>query len=483
MRPSLRRRLAFTHAAVAIVAVVAIAAIVVVIGGRRFNQYASADQRQRIQTVVRAITSGYHSGTGWDPPTITTIDQLALTNDLRVWVYDANNVLVFTAGHMAAGMNGGAKRGGANMMGSGSAGTGANMMSSGQAGVGLGAGAQVKRYTLAVDGRAIGVAVIAQPGAAALPLNSAFRRDLLIYLVIAGVAVAFAAVVIGVIATRRVTAPLEALTAAAGAMSRGERRQRVTVDRADHRDEVGALAVAFNDMAQAIEQQESWRRVMTADLAHELRTPLATIQARVEALQDGVLPPSNENLAIIADEVARLGRLLGALRYLDDMDAETFHLQHIPIRLDDVAAEAVAAAREQFVVAQIDLDLQSQATTVVGDRDRLRQVIDNLLTNALKFTPAGGRVAMRVARGDPDYVELTVRDTGSGIAAADLPNVFERFYRGAGSHAYPGVGLGLAIARRLVEAHGGSITATSETGAGALFIVRLPLIADGDGDN
>jgi two-component system sensor histidine kinase BaeS len=266
-------------------------------------------------------------------------------------------------------------------------------------------------------------------------------------------------------------------------MSRGERRQRVTVDRADHRDEVGALAVAFNDMAQAIEQQESWRRVMTADLAHELRTPLATIQARVEALQDGVLPPSNENLAIIADEVARLGRLLGALRYLDDMDAETFHLQHIPIRLDDVAAEAVAAAREQFVVAQIDLDLQSQATTVAGDRDRLRQVIDNLLTNALKFTPAGGRVAMRVARGDPDYVELTVRDTGSGIAAADLPNVFERFYRGAGSHAYPGVGLGLAIARRLVEAHGGSITAPSETGAGALFIVRLPLIADGDGDN
>jgi two-component system sensor histidine kinase BaeS len=480
MRPSLRRRLAFTHAAVALVAVVAIATIVVVIGGHRFNQYASADQSQRTRTVVNAITSGYQPGTGWDQPTITTIDQLALTNDLRVWVYNVNNTLVFTAGHMATGMNGSAKGSGAGMMGNGGAGAGAGMMGNGQASAGLGAGAQVKRYTLTVGGQTVGVAVLAQPGAAELPLNSAFRRDLLVYLVVAGVVVAFVAVTIGVVATRRVTAPLEALTAAVGAMSRGERRQRVTVDAAERRDEVGALAAAFNDMAQAIEQQEQWRRVMTADLAHELRTPLATIQARVEALQDGVLPPSSENLAIIADEVARLGRLLGALRSLDDMDAETFHLQHKPLRLDDVAGEAVAAARERFVAAQIDLDLQTQAATVAGDRDRLRQVIDNLLTNALKFTPAGGRVAVSVASTDSGFAELTVRDTGRGIAATDLPHVFERFYRGSGSQAYPGAGLGLAIAYRLVEAHGGSIAAQSDGGsAGAVLIVRLPLVAEG----
>lgn len=480
MSPSLRRRLAFTHAAVALVAVVAIAAIVVVIGGRRFNQYASADQSQSIQTVVRAITSGYHSGIGWDPPTITTINQLALTNGLRVWVYNVDNSLVFTAGHMAAGMNAGSKTSGLGMMGNGGAGAGVNMMGAGQAGAGLGAGAQVKRYTLATNGQTIGVAVIAQPGAAGLPLNSAFRRDLLVYLIIAGALVAFVAVAIGVVATRRVTAPLEALTAAAAAMSRGERRQRVTVNRAERPDEVGALAAAFNDMAQAIEQQESWRRVMTADLAHELRTPLATIQARVEALQDGVLPASNDNLAIIADEVARLGRLLGALRSLDDMDAENFRLQPRPLRLDDVATEAVAAARERFIAAQIDLDLQTQAATVAGDHDRLRQVIDNLLTNALKFTPAGGRVTVRVTTMDSGQAELTVRDTGSGIAAADLPNVFKRFYRGAGSHTQPGAGLGLAIARRLVEAHGGTITAESDAGAGTLLVVRLPLAADGD---
>jgi two-component system sensor histidine kinase BaeS len=492
MRPSLRRRLAFTHAAVALVAVVAIATIVVVIGGHRFNQYASADQSQRTRTVVNAITSGYQPGTGWDQPTITTIDQLALTNDLRVWVYNVNNTLVFTAGHMATGMNGSAKGSGAGMMGNGGAGAGAGMMGNGgagagagmmgngQASAGLGVGAQVKRYALTVGGQAVGVAVLAQPGASELPLNSAFRRDLLVYLVVAGVVVAFVAVTIGVVATRRVTAPLEALTAAAGAMSRGERRQRVTVDAAGRRDEVGALAAAFNDMAQAIEQQEQWRRVMTADLAHELRTPLATIQARVEALQDGVLPPSSENLAIIADEVARLGRLLGALRSLDDMDAETFHLQHKPLRLDDVAGEAVAAARERFVAAQIDLDLQTQAATVAGDRDRLRQVIDNLVTNALKFTPAGGRVAVSVASTDSGFAELTVRDTGRGIAATDLPHVFERFYRGSGSQAYPGAGLGLAIAYRLVEAHGGSIAAQSDGGsAGAVFIVRLPLVAEG----
>jgi two-component system sensor histidine kinase BaeS len=210
-------------------------------------------------------------------------------------------------------------------------------------------------------------------------------------------------------------------------MGRGERRQRGAPGVAERSDEVGELASAFNEMAEAIEHQEDWRRSMTADLAHELRTPLATIQARIEALQDGVLPANRENLAVIGEEVERLGRLLKGLRSLDDMDAADFSLERQQLRLDEVAADAVEAASERFAQKKVQLTLESQPVGVLGDSDRLRQVTDNLLDNALKFTPGGGHVEVRVTlREASSTVELSVADDGEGISSDDLPHVFER---------------------------------------------------------
>jgi two-component system sensor histidine kinase BaeS len=165
-------------------------------------------------------------------------------------------------------------------------------------------------------------------------------------------------------------------------------------------DEVAALAAAFNSMADRLARDEQWRRDMTSDLSHELRTPLATIQSRVEALEDGVLPATPENLRVIGEEVERLGRLLGQLRSLNELESEDLSVEHEPVDVADVAAGAVDRHRPAFAAKGVELVAEMTPAVVLGDRDRLLQVVANLMGNALKFTPAGGHVAVTVDAGE-----------------------------------------------------------------------------------
>jgi two-component system sensor histidine kinase BaeS len=241
-------------------------------------------------------------------------------------------------------------------------------------------------------------------------------------------------------------------------------------------------------MADRLARDEQWRRDMTSDLSHELRTPLATIQSRVEALEDGVLPPTPENLRVIGEEVERLGRLLGALRSLNELESEDLSVEHEPVDVAEVAAGASDRHRPAFLAKGVELAEELKSGVVLGDRDRLLQVVANLLDNALKFTPTGGHVTVSVDTVDrPDdqaggalagpsgrAVRLTVTDDGPGVDPVDLPFVFDRFYRAQGTRGTSGAGLGLAICRALVEAQGGSITAGEGPGGGARFTVLLP---------
>jgi two-component system sensor histidine kinase BaeS len=220
---------------------------------------------------------------------------------------------------------------------------------------------------------------------------------------------------------------------------------------------------------------------MTSDLSHELRTPLATIQSRIEALEDGVLPATPENLRVIGDEVERLGRLLGALRSLNELEAEDLEIAHERLDLGAIGRDAVARAEAAFRLKGVVLEAAVQPATVVADRDRLLQVTGNLLDNALKFTPASGRVVLstRPPAGAQDsrgggWAVLEVTDSGPGIDPVDLPFVFDRFYRSQSARGTQGVGLGLAIARGVIEAQGGAIEAGAGPEGGARFTVRLP---------
>ena len=321
--------------------------------------------------------------------------------------------------------------------------------------------------------------------------ESAYQSALTRNLVIAAVAAAVAAFLISLFVSRRITAPLEELTDAAADVATGDFGVRVAPR---GNDEVSALAAAFNAMADRLARDEQWRRDMTADLSHELRTPLATIQTRIEALEDGVLPATPENLRVIGAEVERLGRLLGALRNLNELESEDLDVEHEPLDLAEVAADALARAETAYAAKGVSLESSLAAVTVKADRDRLLQVAGNLLDNALKFTPEGGKVEVAVGEGaapTPDEADdmscrgfsvggtrwavLTVSDSGSGIDPVDLPFVFDRFYRSQSARATQGVGLGLAIARGLVEAQGGEIEAANGPGGGAVFTVRLPI--------
>ena len=226
-------------------------------------------------------------------------------------------------------------------------------------------------------------------------------------------------------------------------------------------------------MAGTVDRQEQIRRNLVADVAHELRTPIAILQAGHEALLDGVAEPTPAELGSLRDEVLRLARMVGDLQTLAAADAAALNLARQPCDLADLAAAAADSLARRFEAAGITLDRRLAASPVLADPHWLHQVITNLLTNALKFTPAGGHVTISARRSGGQAV-LRVTDTGAGIPADDLPRIFDRFWRGQQSAQVSGSGIGLAVAAELARAHGGWLAARSELGHGTEMTLTLP---------
>jgi two-component system, OmpR family, sensor histidine kinase BaeS len=286
----------------------------------------------------------------------------------------------------------------------------------------------------------------------------------------AGVA-ALLALLTGLAVARRITRPVERIIAVTRAMGRGERSSRVGQLAAA--SELRELGEAFDQMADALDRQEQLRRDLVADVAHELRTPVAVLQAGHEALLDGVAEPTPDQLTSLRDEVLRLARMVGDLQTLAAADAAALHLSRRRCDLDDLAADAVASLSGQFEAADIALESSLTRVEVMADPRWLHQVITNLLTNALKFTSPGGRVTV-AAGPDGAQAVLTVTDTGTGIPADELPHIFDRFWRGREAAQTSGSGIGLAVAAELAQAHGGELTASSEPGRGTQMTLTLP---------
>jgi two-component system sensor histidine kinase BaeS len=285
------------------------------------------------------------------------------------------------------------------------------------------------------------------------------------------------AAAVTVLAGRRLVRPIGALTRAARRMEAGEHGARVPVP---GRDEVGRLAHAFNAMAESLEVGARQRRAMVSDVAHELRAPLANIQGYLEAAQDGVVPVDDALLSSLLDESITLRRLVDDLQDLALADAGRLTLHRRPVDAAGLVEAVVVAQRGAASAAQVHLEADVRGPVPVrSDPDRLRQVLVNLLSNALRYTPPGGRVTVTAKVADGAAV-LAVRDAGIGIPPEHLPHVFDRFYRcdPSRSRATGGSGLGLAIVRQIVAAHEGTVTAASEPGRGSTFTVRLPLDAD-----
>lgn len=284
------------------------------------------------------------------------------------------------------------------------------------------------------------------------------------------------------LAFRRLLIPLSDLVAAADAVAKGDLSVRVEEN---GRGGLGRLAHAFNRMTAELELAERRRRNLTADVAHELRTPLHIIQGNLEGVLDGVYEPTPAHIEATLAESRALARLIEDLRVLSLAEAGELPLAHETVDINDLLADAETSFSGQAEVAGVALraELPPDHLTVQGDAGRLDQVLTNLVSNALRFTPEAGEIVL-AARRVWEGVEITVRDTGQGIAAKDLPYVFDRFWRGdaARNRNTGGAGLGLAIAKQLVRAHGGTIDVASTPGQGTRFTVTLPLAGQpGDG--
>jgi two-component system sensor histidine kinase BaeS len=289
---------------------------------------------------------------------------------------------------------------------------------------------------------------------------------------IAGAISAVVALVVALYLAFTLSRPLREIRAGAEAMSVGQLDARV---REGGDEEVRAVAHALNALASTLQHEEELRKENVADLAHELRTPLMGLLGRIEAAQDGVLKDEAANLQAMHDEAVRLGRLLDDLSTLADAERPGMLLTLEPVDLAQVASGQVDAAEARFAEKGVRLATDLEPVLVAGDRGRLDQVVANLLSNALRYTDAGGAVTVAVAREDGEAV-LEVADTGIGIAPDDVTRVFTRFWRGerSRSRATGGAGIGLSIVKELVGAHGGDVEVTSQVGTGSVFTVRLP---------
>jgi signal transduction histidine kinase len=300
------------------------------------------------------------------------------------------------------------------------------------------------------------------------------RRRALIAVAITG----SLALVLGTILFRGITRPLNGLRRAAQSLAEGNLSVRVPVK---SKDEVGKMAEAFNHMAEQIEYQEELRKQMVADVAHELRTPLTVMQGSIEAMLDGVLEPSPDELAVLHGEVRCLGRLVEDLRLLSLADAGQLTLNKCETRMGDLVEGLVSRIAPLAETQSITLKTQVEQLSAVftADEHRIQQALANLIDNALRHTPPGGQVTVEAARINGS-VSISVTDSGPGITADELPYLFERFWRGDKSRSRDrgGSGLGLSIVKQLVELHGGSVQVESEVDAGSTFTITLPVDAE-----
>jgi two-component system sensor histidine kinase BaeS len=433
---SMGARLALAFLAVALGALVLFGGLVLYASSQDVSDLTAQQQSDALTAVAHAASVAYIDAGGWHGADLDAPITLATNAGAQVSVLDESGRVV--AGHRQ-----------------------------------FSHATAVQRKRVVVGGSRVGTVRLAfrSPSTAVRDL-----RHALLDTVLAAAALAAAlALAVSIAVARRITRPVGALIDAARAVGGGDRTARVPEN--GHGGELAELAIAFNRMADAIEHQDEVRRTLVADVAHELRTPLTVVRATLEGLIDGATQTTTARLSSVHDDILRLAKLVEDLEMLAAADAAGPRLIVGSVDLAAVATDASNHFGPQFEAADLQLTLHTEETVVGGDRHRLDQVVANLLTNALKFTPAGGAVTVVVDH-DADHAHVIVRDTGVGIPVDEQAQVFERFWRGGASRGVAGSGIGLTVVNELVIAHRGSVDLDSRPGHGTTVTVTLPLRRD-----
>lgn len=465
-RPGLGVQLGVAFAIVAALTALLAAAFLTISWQRVFDAYVQERVQSDAQALAELTARSYALDHGWSQQSLVELAVVGARRGLRVQVINDTDLVLIDSVEL----------------GISSAMPGMPDVS----GFGGSAGGQtastplrepVVRVPVYVDDQAVGAVRVASvsPGSFLTDQDVQFRSASQSGLLVAAFLAVALATAGGIAYSGLFSRPIERVTKAAAALRAGKRDARTGM-RGD--DPVGALGRTLDEMADAIEAEREFERRLTADVAHELRTPLQAIQATVEAMQDGVLEADAEHLGVVRDETVRLSRLADSILDLSRLENRTAPLRSAPLDVSVPVTRSVETHRA--LMESLDLTLTEnieEGGTISGDADRLSQAFGNLIANAAHYTPAGGSVIVSV-RVEPTEAVVMVRDTGIGVAREDTERVFSRFWRSdaARERARTGFGIGLSVVREIVEQHGGRVSLEpNEDGPGATATVRLPL--------
>ncbi len=450
----LSSRLALAFVAVAVAAVALLATLTLLATNSQVSNLVATEQQSTVHTVEAALAQAYRAGGSWASADLTSAYSLAISGNAQLVVRNATGGLVASESGNSAGMM-------STIMGA--------MHGDTYTAPPLG---PPVRASITVHGASVGQAIIRFPVDGLTSAQQRVRAALESTVFLGAGLASLLALIVAWFVSRRITRPLGRRTETVRSLESGPRDARV--DRASAPGEVGELAASFDRMADALHREDVLRRQLLADVAHELRTPITIVRVSLEQMVEGIEPVTTDRLASLGDEVLRLGRLVHDLETLAAAEAAGLNLVKAPVNVASVAADIADLLGPAFVSANVDLRLRLHDATVYGDAARIGQIVTNLLTNALKFSPERSHVTLSVDAGD-GLARLEVADEGPGIGPDEMPRLFDRFWRGSAGQRTSGSGIGLAVVAGLVEAHGGRIEVSSEPGSGARFTVLFPL--------
>lgn len=455
-KASYTKKMTIAFAATSVMTAVVFLLVLAVVWEDQFNTYTRQNMQSLAQATASTLASKYEEAGGWTPEVLDYAAMASNTSsDIAVQIQNAKGTTIYddTWVHgkdIDAGKN-----------------------------VPSGTDSIVSSDITLTDGEIVGTVRLWAFGSDALltQADATFRTNSYTAILAAAIIAVILASIIGFLISRKLSAPIGTITATARQIRNGDLSARTGLKGSD---ELGQLGETFDDMATSLEKDIKHERRLTSDVAHELRTPLMAMQATVEAMQDGVYPTDAEHLEVVAAEVRRLSRLVGAMLQLSRLENGKTPFRPEETDLVWLVKSLVTSQEQLFEDKGLQLrfadETPSQALIADVDPDLIRQAVVNLMSNAMRYTPSGGWVLVAITQDHADAL-ISVSDTGIGIAKEDLPRTFSRFWRSDASREMEsgGLGVGLAVTKEIVDRHNGTITVESELGKGTTFTLRIPL--------
>ncbi len=449
----LRTKLTAAFAVTAILCVILIGVLSNLQLEYHFKEYVKQNQNQKNYEIIQLMASVHDKETGWNVQTIESIGIFAFKQGLLIQVFDEKNQLIWDA------YNNENIQSASQSMGDYNSADAPHIS---------------QTFPMIKNGEKLGSVTIAYDEPLSYnQLDLHFIRTLNQIFIVVGLLSSILAILFGAYMSKRISLPITKVIQTAQSIAKGTYNDRVHEE--SNTIEIKQLTETVNQLALTLEKQENLRKRLTGDVAHELRTPLTTIQSHLEAMIDGVWEPSLERLTSCHEEITRITRLVSDLEKLAHFESENMMLHKEALNLEELLHQLTMTFESAFSQKKINAQIFCDHSSLWGDKDKISQVVINVLSNAVKFTPEGGTITLK-GQQLPGGVELVISDTGVGISETDLPLIFERFYRAdvSRNRMTGGSGIGLSLVKTIVEAHGGTVEVMSQVNRGTTFKFYFP---------